>query len=857
MMQLALLGGTSAVKIKDIIGQRADNISVELYPSIQSYLDTQSQRFVPYARVIIVEDAYTVLGGNAEPLLRQFVQFMSSSLPDTRVVALIKSEPVLQVFDNVLVGPLYANIKLVKTTQSLILDTAVLGIEELKTKYADYITHTQAAMIQNTTVAQPQQPAQTQPTQAQSQQPVQQNNANNGKKRGGFGGLFGKKDKNKPAGTSPATPLSNGQGAGNAPAPGFGGGNGFGNTNNANPFGQPAAPANSGFGQQNANPFGQPAAPANNGFEQQNTNPFGQPAAPANNGFEQPTAPANNGFGQQNVNPFGQPSPADNGQNANQFGQFTAPADNGFGQQNANPFGQSATPTNNLRKPPMNNGIEQGTPAQAPASSGFGSAFGPVTPVQDTSNAAADEDDFALPPQPGSAFGTSFEPTPAPTNGFDFSQPFEEQSAQNTMPSMQQTNAALFNTLTQPEPIEDIEEAPEPTTPAFGGGMSVQPAPTSGLFSGFTGASEMPSEGFQNSFDNLTPPAPQTGLTGAQGAPDAPAVHEHNITVNRSGLSSNRAHDKVAQYDFRGATQDVQIQRGPAAPQINVEEANDAGTDMSMMYGVSDAAYAQQFAPAPQVVEKVVEREVYIETGKDMPTDKLLAAGKQVIIVVTGDRRSGVTYTAISIASLYAKRVSTLLVDLDTETCGGQLYQDTECLLGEEENVQHGLLRCRNPQMLTHLVHHNNDSGYDYLYSLVGNEQVTVAQLQSLVSTLSVQRSHQLVVIDCPWKQLAAIDDLLTKAKIFICVDSDITGAHNTLELLNNVPPTSKMAQTLQLSAVYLAKQGTSAQTLQNSMEWLNDMFEVDESSGEFPWATLKIAGSANNDELLNVLKQF
>ncbi|EAX92305.1 ARF GAP-like zinc finger-containing protein [Trichomonas vaginalis G3] len=148
-------------------------------------------------------------------------------------------------------------------------------------------------------------------------------------------------------------------------------------------FGQPARPANTGFGQPANGGFGQPAGgfgqPANTGFGQPANQGFGQPAGgfgqPANTGFGQPAPntgfgqPANQGFGQP-ASGFGQPANTGFGQPANTgFGQPARPANQGFGQP-AGGFGQ---PANTGFGQPANTGF--GQPAGGfgqPANQGFG-----------------------------------------------------------------------------------------------------------------------------------------------------------------------------------------------------------------------------------------------------------------------------------------------------------------------------------------------------------------------------------------------------------------------------------------------------------------------------------------------------
>ena len=870
-MNLIIIGGVSAEKMKAILANSADNVNVTILPDILAFLNQASTRNMAVDRIFLMQEAYKSIGGNPQPTLDSLNKFVTTQYPSVRLLCLGADKNILATFAQTFISPSHATFSVARATGTFITDLAVQPIEVLTSRYTgQYIKYDVGNVM---SYAEQEQSVAPTPAQIPVQKPAAQPKVQEKKS------LFGRRKTTSPnnAGTSPAAPLTPSQsgfgGNTSSPAGSFPSGgaqinnNPFSSgANNNNPFasgGQNVKPA----GQQvNNNPFG------NNPFSSSNSAPAdtltqGQTA-------EQPAKQKSGGLFGVKKNPFArgktqepqaQPeqtqssSNPDNGLNGfgvksranNPFSSGSSSAENTSAVGTTNPFGgQSAgfsTPSNNpfaqsgdnvgvtktkfnTRKP-FEPSLQPSTDevASSMGSAGFGSPF-----MEDRDPSAANANEVE---EVDSSFGT-----PAYNN------PFGSRGGTTS------ENSAVL----QGSKI-----------PGQSGGFGVR----QGGQDGARTSAQNPSN-FGSSFNNSGLNTSNSGTllnngnsqNSNYGMGSGELLHGNEIEEideipagipplepmsNSRKLDMSRLQGNVHNdYDFKGATQ---VNRGVTTRrENNIEEVS--GITAAPVSGyIDDSEYQQQFAPAPRVVEKIVEREVYIDSGTETPAQKLLDAGKQVIIIVTGDRRSGVTLTALTLAQIYAKRVSTLVVDLDTETCGGQLYQDLEELMSEDENVLHGLTRAKNPTLLSNLTFHSNSEGYDYLFSLLGNGTVTNDELRGLQNALVAQRQFQLVIIDCPWNRLSAIEDLFMSAKILLCVDPDVSGCYNITRMLDRMPIGGRFVTAVERAGGYVAKPGTAPDNLIHNMQWLSDMFKVDGVN----WAELRILGSADRNNLPDVMKKL
>lgn len=912
-MNLIMIGGSAALKIQSIVKQSADDITVTIYPNMRAFLDAASQRSLTFERLLVLEDGYSCLGNSAPAVLSQFLSFMSSAYPSLPIIALGKRNQDMTDLSLALSATVSLSMDAAKINSPTIIDMIIQPLELLKSRYADRIidpTAVPEAPVETPAAQKAVKPEKhglfgrknTKPSSKAGTSPATPLNKQTGASNSDLGAPSANVNPFADAQQTNINPFATP--AGTAPVA-----NPFDNAQQpANPFAnQPEPPvANTQQGTPNANPFDNQADAnpfAGQANVQQGTasnNPFDNtqaPANPTNNQPQQPVAPTSQKkekhglFGHRknkastpavapvqppvpNTNPFAnQPEQANLNTNpfANQPEQAISPENQA--QQNINPFS---------------------SPAPEPQSSG--TAVAPaqpaVQPSSDNDNSAEDQfDPFSIPMELKPPQATANNIPAEPVNNqpsSDIAPEFSKQAftdAVSDAPAVEEFDP--FSVPLAPSPLDNLpSENPNQEFSAISSGA--KNPDTKAFFAGQatenSGSAEPPQE-VENTAENPlfkpyvdekpVEPTPVTNSSKNQNSNLAPAPEQtygRDLKADFDEISpvpfvpampimspSPQAHPtikadvNVDDYDFSRAVKN--LPRMANRSETAIEEADSA--NIANIPFVDNTRYNQQFAPAPKVVEKIVEKEVYISSNSGTPVEKLLELNQQAVVIITGDRRSGVTYTALNLASLYGRRVSTLLVDLDTDTYGGQLYQDLGYLCSEEENVQNGLTRLRSVNMLQNLVMHDSDAGYDYLFSLIGNQRPSEENYKNIQEVLLAQKYYQLTVIDCPWSKLKYFTELATRSKVLICVEPDISGCHNTIELLNDIPATSRLSQALERNGAFVSKLGTSADTLLTNLKWIGDTFNIDVNSGDTPWHTLRVLGSANRENLASVMKKL
>lgn len=233
------------------------------------------------------------------------------------------------------------------------------------------------------------------------------------------------------------------------------------------------------------------------------------------------------------------------------------------------------------------------------------------------------------------------------------------------------------------------------------------------------------------------------------------------------------------------------------------------------------------------------------------------------IIVVTGDRRAGLTTTAMSIAEHFANSVPALYVDFDTQYRGSLCYLSISELSCSSNIVQNGL-GVLKPGRNVKTVAFRSDAQvpFDSIVSLpnyaLTDEQLKQAQLQ-----LFYQHEYNVVVIDCPFTNLYLLEDVLGQATVYVCVTSDIANSSSTLLVLdalnpnaettlNITKPLSEKGAAMLSRAQYLIT-GNDTKAFSGHMDYLDSLYGL--SSNDINWAKLPVAGATQN--LTGVLQQM
>ncbi len=243
------------------------------------------------------------------------------------------------------------------------------------------------------------------------------------------------------------------------------------------------------------------------------------------------------------------------------------------------------------------------------------------------------------------------------------------------------------------------------------------------------------------------------------------------------------------------------------------------------------------------VVEKevIVEKEVVVEKV----VQKIVKVGGNLAyrdnircVIVTGDRRSGVTTTALNLASRYANTSKTLYVDFDIERKGSIALLGLDTIIDEPEHIQKGMAFIKDKKMLDHITYKYTAKNFDCLLSMYGVE-VDTNQLSVVQSVLSVQRTYDTVIVDCPIKYLGLLTDLCINAEVVFCVEDNYSGVLNTIFALSEFDDSS--VSPFISKGRYFSKNGDKVK-IEHHMEYIDDIFSLGE--GRYNWAKMPIYNS-------------
>lgn len=271
------------------------------------------------------------------------------------------------------------------------------------------------------------------------------------------------------------------------------------------------------------------------------------------------------------------------------------------------------------------------------------------------------------------------------------------------------------------------------------------------------------------------------------------SIEEKTVVENEEG----RVNDDASQQNF--TFNDVESQKSEFNYQdvsvdfssMDMGSVSDAGKDTSdineNLGSISGIAQAEneyrQAAEQPKVVTKVVTREIIRDTGK-----KALIALENVqqglthrAVVVTGDRGSGVTTTALTIAkSLVNKGIKVLYLDLDNENHGLLNYIDVKLLYDYGDSVIKGT-KLLNKSELVHNAVMKYDDNIDMLTSDFSTD-VSANELESTIEAVTgAMEEYGVVIVDCPIKNLHLVSDMMLLGNTVLCTEATKRGIMNML----------------------------------------------------------------------------
>ena len=222
--------------------------------------------------------------------------------------------------------------------------------------------------------------------------------------------------------------------------------------------------------------------------------------------------------------------------------------------------------------------------------------------------------------------------------------------------------------------------------------------------------------------------------------------------------------------------------------QVNVSEVEDL--DLGDDLDIGEETYRQE-AEKPKVVEveKIVEKTVYVDTGKGKSNSALNAIIKgrtHRIFLVTGDRGSGVTTTAWDLAKAFSRKVDVLYVDMDFITHGLLCHLEYSQLSKYDITQLKGITLCKNRRSFERCII-NYDNNLDILTSdyTVDVTDENVYDTQSVV--IEMLQEYPVIIFDVPLSKLHLLDEVLLTCTTLINVEQSTRGFMNLIVQLENM----------------------------------------------------------------------
>ena len=314
---------------------------------------------------------------------------------------------------------------------------------------------------------------------------------------------------------------------------------------------------------------------------------------------------------------------------------------------------------------------------------------------------------------------------------------------------------------------------------------------------------------------------------------------------------------------------------------VGVEEAEDSGGLGIDLDEVSDAYNA---STEPKVVEKIVERviekpvekivEKVVEVEKPVEVVRtvekpvyiggtsggrhifkdIVKGNESAIFIVTGDRRSGVTSTALAMANLFGGVVETLYVDFDTVRRGSLLHLGIQNIVDEDEAVQHGIVVLKNAKALPQLVYRGNNK----FASLVANFDIDVEDesITTASNALAVQHLFKVMVIDCPLEKLHLLDELLSISDVFLCIEGTAQSIMNTMSELQELGERGiprKLQNLMYRNSKVIVTGDIGDKEFEENKNFVDDIFSLRDQV--IPWILTGVLGNVRS--LAKIIKNI
>lgn len=299
-------------------------------------------------------------------------------------------------------------------------------------------------------------------------------------------------------------------------------------------------------------------------------------------------------------------------------------------------------------------------------------------------------------------------------------------------------------------------------------------------------------------------------------------------------------------------TEDLDYDQSQDEVHYSISSPSEIDEDVSDMGVALDEEQYRQQTEQPKVIKQVITKEVIrnVNTGNKLVALNGVYQGRlKKVVIVTGDRGTGVTSTALNIAKTLAKKVDVLYFDCDINNHGLLNYIDYANFKNYEQIHMNGVKMCKSTQVFSNCV----ISWEENLYLLT-------TDFSCDCSTEDLERAGEVVaenadefgvvVVDCPVDKLPYIKDLVLTGLGVVCVEGSRRGFMNMLCQFETNTLQTRYKRTLVSHGIMLVTKCNKHLDLKKLVNYIKAIYEPDEVN----WlAHEPIAFNGNlTDKLLN-----
>ena len=299
-------------------------------------------------------------------------------------------------------------------------------------------------------------------------------------------------------------------------------------------------------------------------------------------------------------------------------------------------------------------------------------------------------------------------------------------------------------------------------------------------------------------------------------------------------------------------SEDIAYDRSQDEVHYSISSPSEIDEDVSDMGVALDEEQYRQQTEQPKVIKQVITKEVIrnVNTGNKLVALNGVYQGRlKKVVIVTGDRGTGVTSTALNIAKTLAKKIDVLYFDCDINNHGLLNYIDYANFKNYEQVHMNGVKMCKSTQVFSNCV----ISWEENLYLLT-------TDFSCDCSTEDLERAGEVVaenadefgvvVVDCPVDKLPYIKDLVLTGLGVVCVEGSRRGFMNMLCQFEANALQTRYKRTLISHGIMLVTKCNKHLDLKKLVNYIKAIYEPDEVN----WlAHEPIAFNGNlTDKLLN-----